>query len=257
MEAQLSSPGELHNWWWHVELPLLERGADARGMAGVMHRLTEDVPQQAIAGFGNWITVLLGAAGAFGRHSTGVRHELWRGPETVQITSFRNNADGRHKADPAERLQRSNEGHLPTRFGALSQRALQAFDAFTGSGHFRQIVSEDHAIGQVFELDLPKPLKVAMRPVPHSNRSMYAQPQEKLAQTMFRSELVNFGVSACPDQVAERLMLSIRYPDRREIATAQQPRQLERIASIRLDLVARTRRYRATAPPPCIRCRPW
>ena len=55
---------------------------------------------------------------------------------------------------------------------------------------------------------------------------------------MFGAEFVGFGVRTCPHQIAEGLMLSIWHPDRREVATAQQPRQLERIASIGLDLVA-------------------
>jgi hypothetical protein len=88
VEAQLRSPGEFDNRWWHVELPLLERRPNAWCVAGVMRRLAKDVSQQAVARFGDRPAVLLAAAGAFGWHSTGVRHELRCGSEPMQITSF-------------------------------------------------------------------------------------------------------------------------------------------------------------------------
>ena len=55
---------------------------------------------------------------------------------------------------------------------------------------------------------------------------------------MFGSELVNFGVGTRAYEIAKCLMLPVGHPHRREIATAQQPRELERIPPIGLHLVA-------------------
>jgi hypothetical protein len=105
VESQRGSPGELDNRGWHIELALLERCADARGLAGVMCRLAEHVPQQAVSGLGHGTTVLFRTAGTFGGNGSGVRRQLRRGSEKVQVTSFGNNADGSHKTDPTEGLE--------------------------------------------------------------------------------------------------------------------------------------------------------
>src|SRR5579871_2005838 len=149
VEAQLSSPGQFDDRCWHLELALLERSANARGMAGVVRRLAKDVPQRAITSFGDGTTMLLAATGTLRRHRTGIGHELRCGSETMQVASFGNDGHGRHKANAAERLQGTNAGHLLTGLRTLAQGGLQSFDAFTSRGHFSQIISEHHAIGQM------------------------------------------------------------------------------------------------------------
>ena len=125
VEAQLSSPGQFDDRRWHLELALLERGANARGMAGVMRSLAKDVPQRAVAGFGDGTAVLFAATGTFGRYGTRVGHELRCGSETMQLASLSNDGHGRHKANAAERLQCTNENYLLTGLRFRADRGLR------------------------------------------------------------------------------------------------------------------------------------
>jgi hypothetical protein len=67
-------------------------------------------------------------------------------------------------------------------------------------------------------------------------------PQQELAQAMFRTQFVDFGICSGPDQISQCLMLLVGYPDGCEITTAQQTRQLQGVTAISLHLIARPHR---------------
>src|SRR5262245_44584993 len=79
-----------------------------------------------------------------------------------------------------------------------------------------------------------------MRPGAATHRCTAALTQQELAQPVLGSQAIRFGIGPRTDQVTECLVRFIWNPYGREITTAQQTRQLERIASICLDLVTGT-----------------
>jgi len=62
--------------------------------------------------------------------------------------------------------------------------------------------------------------------------------QQELAESVLGAQQVRLGIVASPDQVAQGLVGFVGDPDRREVAAAQQPCQLGRIALVGLDPVA-------------------
>lgn len=63
--------------------------------------------------------------------------------------------------------------------------------------------------------------------------------QQKLAQAMARAQLILLRGFPGPYQIPQRLMRRVRHPDRRQVAGAITPRQLQRVAPIRFHAIAR------------------
>jgi hypothetical protein len=62
--------------------------------------------------------------------------------------------------------------------------------------------------------------------------------QQELAQVVLGAQPISARVVTGSHQVAQCLMRLVRHPDARQVTTAQQPRQLDRVALIGLDAIS-------------------
>ena len=194
--------------------------------------------QQGVAGLGDRTASLPAATGRLGGDHADIRHELGCGAEAAQIIRFGHQCDGTQEANSAEGLQAANERHPAGVLGALVEGRLQAFEAFARGRHIGQVFGEDDAVRQMLELELAQPFELAPRPSAHADGLPAALRRQELAQAMFGSQLVRLSIGSGAHQIAQRLVCLVWHPDRCEITTAQQPRELERVAPIGFDLIA-------------------
>ncbi len=103
--------------------------------------------------------------------------------------------------------------------------------------HDRVVVLDHHPVGGMLEGEPRQPGVMGTAPGPHPDRRHDGAAQQELAQPVLGAQQVHLGIVACPDQVAQGLVGLVGDPDRREVAAAQQPCQLGRIALVGLDPV--------------------
>ena len=85
-----------------------------------------------------------------------------------------------------------------------------------------------------------EPEEIGLRPGAGAHRRGDPAAEEQLAEPVLGAHLILLGVAAGPDQVAQGLVLFVGDPHRGEVTAAQQPAELEGIAAVGLDPVART-----------------
>ena len=96
-----------------------------------------------------------------------------------------------------------------------------------------QIVRQHSLLRLVLEILLADPLQVSAGPARLAGVDPPV-PQEKLAQLVARAPLDVLGIFSRALQVAHRFRRAIGHYHRREVAGAQEPRQLHSVAPIRL-----------------------
>ena len=82
------------------------------------------------------------------------------------------------------------------------------------------------------------PRKVGLRPGLHRGRRSPSMPQQKFTQPMTRPQLILLGRLPRANEIAQGFVRRVGDPDRRQIASAITPRELHRVASVRLDPIA-------------------
>jgi hypothetical protein len=100
----------------------------------------------------------------------------------------------------------------------------------------------DSSVGEVSPTK-PGQFKVTLGPVLQASGRPTPLAQQELTQAVLGAQLVSLGIRPRADQVAQRLVRLVRHPHRSQITTAQQTGELECVAPIGLDLVARSFRY--------------
>jgi hypothetical protein len=111
-------------------------------------------------------------------------------------------------------------------------------DAIAGVMDLRLVVEQRRLQRRLLEVHRAQPRLVLGRPRGRLLRRMTAMPQQEMAQVLPRATLVLLGALSSAHQVAQRLVLRIGHPHRRQVAAAVAPRELLGIASIGLHAVA-------------------
>jgi len=104
---------------------------------------------------------------------------------------------------------------------------------------FCKVVIEDHLISWMRERQSIEPRGVFRRPGFDTRRWTRTLPQQKLAEPMFGSQSIRFGIGSRANQVAQGLMSLIRNPHRGEVTAAQEASQLDRVTHVGLDPITR------------------
>src|SRR5665213_3601577 len=68
-------------------------------------------------------------------------------------------------------------------------------------------------------------------------------PEQKRAQPLPNLPLIVHRIFAGPNQIPKRLIIRLRYGNRREFASAVQARQQKRVATVGLDTICRLARH--------------
>ena len=129
------------------------------------------------------------------------------------------------------------------RIGAVSTAALMArLESRDAIGHvidFVDVVQQRRFLRRVIKVDRAlHPRQVGLRPRLHRRRRSPAMPQQKLAQPMARPQLILLGRFPRADEIAQRFVRRVGHPHRRQVAGAITPRELQRVAPVRLDPIA-------------------
>jgi hypothetical protein len=90
----------------------------------------------------------------------------------------------------------------------------------------------------LLEVHLPDPREVSLRPGGRRRRRTPAVPQQTLPEAVPRAQLILLCRPPGTHQVAQRLVRGVWDPHRRQITGPVAPRQLGRIAPVRLDAIA-------------------
>ena len=89
MQPQLGMPGQVHDGFGHIRLPLFECASHTWGMPRMVSGLAEHVPQQPVARLGDWSTMLLAASRRLRGNHAGAGHELRCRSEAAQYRTCR------------------------------------------------------------------------------------------------------------------------------------------------------------------------
>jgi hypothetical protein len=192
-----------------------------------------------VAGFRDRALLAPLAGGALGGHEPGEAHELLGRLEAGEVADLADDPERGQGVDPAQAAQLGDELRPRFPLGGLADLALERLDAAVDQVERREVVVEGVLLGREIERLLGKPGPAGHAPALGRHGAVVAQ--QELRLPVAGAHPVEAGVLAGAHQVARRLELPRRDPDRFEQATGVQTRQLPRIPRIGLDSLARPR----------------
>ena len=100
------------------------------------------------------------------------------------------------------------------------------------------VVVQNDLASELIALQLIEPSKERATPGTSARWRHEATAEKELAQPMHSSHFVLICIAPGPNQIAESFMFLVGDPDRSEVTGAEQTREVECIATIRLDPIA-------------------
>lgn len=140
-------------------------------------------------------------------------------------------------------LQGPNQSNMSAASAGITKSRVESFHAIVSRTGDGAVVLKHHLVGGVVELQLPQPGLPFRGPRADTRRRRLTLYQEELGQAMMCTELVHLGVGTCTDEAPKALMLLVRHPHRPQVARSEKPSELEAVAPVGLDAIARSHRH--------------
>ena len=220
MKPGLGFEGKVDEVWRNALQSALQLTLEARGEAGVVCGLHQDVTRVAVAGAGDSTLVARLAGGMLTDREPGERHEAWRIRKATEVADFGHDSDRGKKGDSTQRLEGEDEADAWALLCSALKVSLQSSNTLASGVHRNPIVIEHELAGRTLELQCVKPAVVARRPSLDPRRGLDRLSEQEFAQPVLGPAEIILGVKPDPHQVAQSFVLRTWNPNRREVSRA-------------------------------------
>ena len=172
-----------------------------------------------------------------GRHQAQIGHQLRGVGKALQIADLGHRDRRRQQLHPAQRHQRLDHRPHRRRVCRLVDLLVQRRHPRAAMGDAIDVFLHHDLLARVIELHRLQPAKVRLRPVILAFKAP-PMPEQERQQPLPGAAFQVLQITPCARQIAQRFVLAVRYPHRRQFARAVQPGQHQAVAPVGLDPVA-------------------